>query len=140
MFLQGHIKVTCGARKAAVKGAEQLKEGLRNAMSESDFGRVTLICQRAADVMFTKFNMRQQGKLEKIQEAVKRSQERKEVNLRPSGLINLSKRQLTTTEKGLIFKGLNFAVTQKIDKIDMVAPIKGTLQMPNASMEELEIA
>ena len=125
---------------AATKGAEQLEEDIKNAMSESDFKKVTEICKKAADVTFEMCKVRQREKFEKLRVKAVNKEEREELNLRPSWLINLSKKELTETEETILSKGLNFAGTQKINKVDFLAPIEGALQLSNAPQEEQEIA
>ena len=53
-------------------------------------------------------------------------------------IVNISKRQLTTTEKSVLNKGLNNATTIKqIPYLDLIAPIKDTpLQIPKAKADE----
>ena len=125
---------------AATKGAEQLEEDIKNAMSESDFKKVTEICKKAADVTFEMCKVRQREKFEKLRVKAVNKEEREELNLRPSWLINLSKKELTETEETILSKGLNFAGTQKINKVDFLAPIEGALQLSNAPQDEQESA
>ena len=50
-----------------------------------------------------------------------------DVNLRPSWVVNLSNHKLSTTEEAVLAKGPKYAVTPKINPIDIAAPIEAAL-------------
>ena len=54
-------------------------------------------------------------------------------------IVNISKRQLTTPEKSVLNKGLNFATTiKRIPYLDLIAPIEGAaLKIPKPRADEL---
>ena len=54
-------------------------------------------------------------------------------------IVNISKRQLTTLEKSVLNKGLNFATTiKRIPYLDLIAPIKdAALKIFKARADEL---
>ena len=55
-------------------------------------------------------------------------------------VVNISKQQLTTPEKSVLNKGLNFATTIKqIPYVDLIAPIEdAALEIPKARTDELK--
>ena len=53
--------------------------------------------------------------------------------------MNLSQKDLTTTEKALLAKGLGFTIIPKINKIDFIAPIEAALQLSDTAKQDLEI-
>ena len=63
-----------------------------------------------------------------------------DVNLRPSWVVNLSNHKLSTTEEAVLAKGPKYAVTPKINPIDIAAPIEAALQLSSATDQDKELA
>ena len=55
-------------------------------------------------------------------------------------MVNFSDRQLSTTEKAVLSKGPRFAVSPKVNAVDIAAPVEAALQISEASDQAKESA
>ena len=99
---------------------------------------MTFLCDRTADIVFQKFKDRQIKKFNKLREGIIGSTPT-DINLRPSWLVNLSRKELTEPEKAVLLKSPKFAITPKIQPIDIAAPIEAALQYSVAPPQEVEM-
>ena len=138
VFVQERIKTSWRAKNAATSNAENCRSYLRATLQEEDFRKVTSICEQTADHVFAKCKERQVKKFEKLREKLSRKDE--QVNLRPTWLINLSKKNLSDAQKEVLSKGPQFAITPRINPVDLAAPIEAALQTSLAPPQVVESA
>ncbi len=140
IFVQERIKTSWRARNASSSNAEKCRGSIRAALSCEDFNKVTSLCDRTAKWVFEKCKDRQISKFGKLREKIVRQAKDEELNLRPTWLINLSKKDLTDTQKKVLSRGPNFAVAPKINPIDIAAPVEAALQSSLATPQAIESA
>ena len=138
IFVQERIKTSWRAKKAAVSIADECRKSLEATLLDENFQKVTSLCERTAARVFLKCKERQVRKFDTLREKIAKKDE--EVNLRPTWLINLSKRDLTNVEQKVLSKGPQFAMVPKIDPVDIAAPIEAALQFSSASPQTVESA
>ena len=92
VYVQERLKTSWRTKNAANSNADQCRNSLRATLHAEDFEKVTTLCERTAERVFEKCKGRQVKKYEKLRAAMKTDGQ---VNLRPSWLINLSKKELT---------------------------------------------
>ena len=111
VFVQERIK-TWRAKEAALSNVEKFRSGLRAAVSEVDFVKVTSLCERTAQ---------------------KCLRSAKKVNLGPDWLVNLSKKDFPEAQKNVLSKGPHFAkAPASINPVDIAAPIESALLFSSA--------
>ena len=142
VFTQERIKTSWRARNAASSCAESCLHSLRDTLSTADLSKVERICRRTAEVTFQKIKERHQCKFNKLRERLldRQGSDERDLNLRPSWVVNLSDRQLSTTEKAVLSKGPRFAVSPKVNAVDIAAPVEAALQTSEASDQAKESA
>ena len=91
---------------------------------------------------FQKIKERHQCKFNKLRERLldRQGSDERDLNLRPSWVVNLSDRQLSTTEKAVLSKGPHFAVSPEVNAVDIAAPVEAALQTSEASDQAKESA
>ena len=82
------------------------------------------------------------NKFNKLRERLldRQGSDERDLNLRSSWVVNLSDRQLSTTEKAVLSKGPRFAVSPKVNAVDIAAPVEAALQTSEASDQAKESA
>ena len=141
IFVQERIKTTLRARNDALRTTTQCRSRLRADLSEEDFNKVNTLCERTAEKLFQKVKQRQIKKFSLLGERiVKTLKKDTDLDLRPTWLINLSKKNLTNTQKQVLSKGPGFAAVPRISMIDIVAPIEAGLQMSSKPSQAVEAA
>ena len=142
VFVQERIKTSLRARNSAIAAQEKCRKLLQEELSEIDFKKVTSLCVRTAEKVFEKVKERQTKKFTALRERFLKVSDTstEEESLRPSWVINLSKKNLTETEQRVLSKGPGFATVPKFSTIDIAAPIEAGLQLSSESPLAIETA
>ena len=128
IFTQERVKSSWRARQSALGSVEACLENLRSTLSSEDFEKVERICKCSSESTFKKFKELQVVKFDNLsKEIIGINEKPGDVNFRQSWVVNLSNHKLSTTEKAVLAKGPKFAVTPKINPIDIAAPIEAAL-------------
>ena len=140
IFLQERVKTTWRAGNSAKIKVENHRRVLQATLTSEDFDKVISISTRKAEETFLKFKQRQIEKFRKLKTGLSEGSRAHEVELRPSWLVNLSKKDLTAEQKAVLSKGPTFAITPKVNAVDFAAPIEAAMQLSDAQPEKMELA
>ena len=141
VFTQERIKTTMKQRDSAAARVKTIKHELSSTLSEDDFNKIEKLCQRGEEATFERFKERQRKKFDNLRENFGRfDADNKRIDHRPSWIVNLSDRKLSKEEESLLVKGPKFAVTPKLNKMDIIAPVEAALQTSKATDQEKELA
>ena len=140
IFTQERIKTSWRAWNDASSCVKECRDRLRNILSDDDFSRIDTLCTRTGEATFQKARQRQVRKFDKMKVQRLSPSNDKELNLRPSWIINLSERKLSGAERSVLSKGPKFATAPKINAIDIAAPIEAALKLSAATDQVKEMA
>ena len=137
IFTQERVKSSWRARQSALRSVEGCQENLRATLSIEDFGKVDGIFKCSAESTFKKFKERQVVKFDNLRKQIIGINEKPgDVNLRSSWVVNLCNHKLSTTEGAVLAKGPKYAVTPKINPVDIAAPIEAAPQLSSATDQD----
>ena len=110
-------------------------------LGEEDFGKIKNICVKTSEKVFGKVKERHIKKFNQLRQRQTTTatysnislKDPMKLHLRPSWVVNLSNKNLTNTEEMILSKGPSYAITQKINKIDIVTPIGSALKFSTAN-------
>ena len=125
----------------ALGSVKDCRGNLRASPSSEDFEEVEGICKRSAESPFKKFKERQMLRFDNLRkQIIGINNKPDDVKLRLPLVVNLSNHKLSTTEEAVLTNGPKYAVTPKINLIDIAAPIEAGLQISLAKDQEKLLA
>ena len=142
IFMQERIRTSLKARDSASSRTAAARSILSDNLSKEDFEKVDRICKRSTESTFARFKERQRKKFEKLRNAklATSTLEGGSNKAKNTWVVNLSDHQLTEEETSVLEKGPKFAITPRVNRTDIIAPIEAALQISLASDQAKELA
>ena len=140
--MQERIRTSLKARDSASSRTAAARSILSDNLSKEDFEKVDRICKRSTESTFARFKERQRKKFEKLRNAklATSTLEGGSNKAKNTWVVNLSDHQLTEEETSVLEKGPKFAITPRVNRTDIIAPIEAALQISLASDQAKELA
>ena len=138
-FVKEMLRVMDFKKRTLTEDKQWRELGLRRQLGDEVFSRFNELVKRKEERAFMKTRKRQIEKLERLRkEAESKFGDRmKAVPDSERWVVNLSKHELSESEKKVLMKGLNFApVCKRVPKVDYIASVEPALR----KLEDVEAA
>ena len=137
-FLAERLRIANYRAKELEEERKWREIGLRRVLDPEDSERVLRVSAENAEVVFNKTREQQRKKFDRLVcRQIDCQRSGSDQAAKKTWVINLSSHELTSTERGVLEKGLNFAVTQRaVPRTEIIAGVETALRACKQINEE----